>query len=221
MEGFVLSVLPFLRKYAVESILLSAALILTTISIAIYTSGTAQNVQNIALHSQTSEKKTDSPYEKPGRITVQVSGAVKKPGVFKIQLGSRLTDAITRAQGLSQEADQTFFSRNFNLARFLVDQEKIYVPSVFEVDNGIFVGRTLSIDYLSPQASPDSNTVASTDKVHINTASSDELMALPGIGEATAAKIMQNRPYATVDDLSTKKIINKNVYSAVKEFIEL
>ncbi len=53
----------------------------------------------------------------------------------------------------------------------------------------------------------------------LNTASLDELKMVPGVNEATAKKIVENRPYARTDELITKKVLSKPAYDSIKEHI--
>lgn len=62
-------------------------------------------------------------------------------------------------------------------------------------------------------------TAAFGDKVDVNTASFDELVALPGIGDVTAQKIINGRPYASLDELVNRKIVGQAVYAKIKDLI--
>ncbi|MCL4747037.1 MAG: helix-hairpin-helix domain-containing protein [Burkholderiaceae bacterium] len=58
---------------------------------------------------------------------------------------------------------------------------------------------------------------AAAQKIDLNTASEEQLAALPGIGEIRARSIVRNRPYARKDDLVRKKVIPKSVYESLRE----
>lgn len=73
-----------------------------------------------------------------GAITIDISGAVASPGAYTLPRSSRLNDALIKAGGLTKDADAQFFRRNYNLAKILADQEKIYIPSYTETRMGKF-----------------------------------------------------------------------------------
>ena len=227
MIGFLKSFTPLLKrlkKYPVEIILLTAALIITVSALTIY----AKNNQNQEIETDSPRLlPTESRFGGQSKIFADVSGSVKKPNVYEIEFGARLKDLINKASGLSEDADVVFFNRNFNLSRIVTDQEKVYVPSISEISNGIFIQNQRTLDYVSPvlftnlpaQSTEIDLGLSDNEIISINSATLEELDQLPGIGEVTANKIIANRPYSTIEELLTKKIVNKSVYDKIKSLI--
>ncbi len=126
-------------------------------------------------------------------VVVEVRGEVESPGVFALSPGARLQDAITAAGGLTEEADLS----TVNLARRLRDGELVVILAL-PVAGSTPVLPTEGID--DATAVEDSRT-----RVNINTATLEELEALPSIGEVIAQRIIayreQNGPFRSVDDL--------------------
>ncbi|WP_240339799.1 helix-hairpin-helix domain-containing protein [Halobacillus ihumii] len=119
------------------------------------------------------EDRTDTaPAEQ--NMVVDVKGEVARPGIYKLEAGLRVNDAITMAGGMTKEADQT----SVNLAQKIVDEMVI------------LVARTASEGTNASPASPGSE---STGKVRINQASVEEIQALPGIGPSKAEAIIKHR----------------------------
>jgi len=121
--------------------------------------------------------------EVSGEIFVDIQGAVEKPGVYKLSSDSRINDLLIAAGGLSAEADRGWVAKNLNLAQKLSDGAKIYIPQKGEQSVGKVAGASVM------------------GKININTASKSELDTLPGIGPAYAQRIIENRPYQTIEDL--------------------
>ncbi len=109
-------------------------------------------------------------------LGVHIAGAVKKPGVYYLSLGSRVEDALRLAEPLA-EADLN----TLNLARKLADGEKIYVPREGETPEQAMSGAVLTEQGSAGQ------------KININTATAAELDTLPGIGPAIAQRIIDYR----------------------------
>ncbi len=150
------------------------------------------------------EKGTETEAKKPsGNITVDIAGAVMKPGVYTLPNGSRLQDLLIQAGGLSDQADREQIAKSINLASVLHDSMKVYIPLLGE--QGQAVAGSSTTDGL----------------ININQASTAELDSLPGIGAVTAEKIIQGRPYETMEDLLEKKIVSSSVFEKIKEKISL
>ena len=148
--------------------------------------------------------------EFPQKITVDIAGAVLKPGLYELPVGSRINDLLILAGGLSAQADRDWVAKNLNLAQKLVDGTKIYVPRKGEVGGEkVEVGREVGSEGWDEV------------KININTASQKELETLWGIGPATAEKIIAGRPYQNINELVTKKIVKSNVWEAIKDKISV
>lgn len=229
MNGFIKSFAPILKKlkkYLLEIILLTVALIITITSLVIY----AKNSQNSEEEIETSFTSPQSRLSRDEggqtKIFIDVSGAVKKPNLYQIDFGARLKDVVDKAGGLSDEADTAFFNRNFNLARIVTDQEKIYIPSIEEINGGVFIQNQRTLDYVSPvtgdvNIAPTADTLTNNQFTNLNSATIEELDQLPGIGQITANKIIINRPYSNIEELLTKKVVNKGVFEKIKALISI
>jgi competence protein ComEA len=218
----------FILKHPVELVLIITSSITTATSYFLYVNKNSNFSNSDVLAANThntdiTERKLSDSY------FIDVSGAVLNPDLYEVTPGARLKDVIDLAGGLSSEADSFFVGRNFNMAKMLKDQEKIYIPFISDIVNGTFVEETRMLDYLNPV---DNTAFSSTENldnqiknseglISINSATSEELDTLPGIGPTTAQKIIDNRPYSSVDELLSKKVVKSNVFGNIKEFITL
>ena len=137
-----------------------------------------------------------------GTIVVDVQGAVVGPGVRQLPAGSRVADAIAAAGGYGSDADLSAAAATINLAQAMADGEQIRVPRIGEsqVASG------------SPPASDAPADGGSGGLVNLNTATPEQLEALPGIGPVTVQKIVaarQEKPFASLDDAVQRGVINR------------
>lgn len=135
-------------------------------------------------------------------IVVEVSGAVQKPGVYHFSSGSRVDEALQAAGGITKDANSDFVAKSINRAGKLTDGQKIYIPEKSET---AVLGETTS----------------TTGLINVNTATQSQLEHLPGVGPATATKIISNRPYGNLDELVDKKAVSAKVFEQIKEKISL
>lgn len=136
-------------------------------------------------------------------VKVDVSGAVVSPGVYALPIDSRVEDALKLAGGVTKEADPVYVSRTINLAQKVADGMKIYVPSASEKPQSV-----------SSSVQGSSSTTQSL--ININEANLADLDKLSGVGAVTAQKIIDNRPYAGIEELVTKKAVSRSVYEKIK-----
>jgi competence protein ComEA len=153
---------------------------------------------------------TPRPTAPPASIIVDVRGAVNKPGVYTLPVGSRMQDVLTLAGDVTSSAD----TRPLNLARRLNDGEQIYVPLVGEA--------TPAPIPVTGKAAPTAPKPASG-KINLNTATLAELDTLPGIGPAIAQRILdyraQNGDFKTIDDLKKVRGIGDALFNQIKDLI--
>ena len=187
---------------------------LLLIAIGITTSVLSDNKsKGIILEEAASTSATQSPSL---AIMVDVSGAVEKPGVYKLVENARVQEALIAAGGLSKNADRPFLAKSLNLAAKLSDGIKIYIPSIGE--NAVKT-EVSAVNVQTVQTGLVAGTT--TGLISINNAASLELESLPGIGPVTAGKIIDNRPYGSIDDLLSKKVVSKSVFEKIKAKITL
>lgn len=138
-----------------------------------------------------------------GTIVVDVQGGVAQPGVHKLPAGSRVADAIDAAGGYGVDADLEA-AATINLAEPLVDGAQIRIPRIG--------------DAAAVAAAPSAPAVAGTGSggaggpINLNTATPEELEALPGIGPVTVQKIVAARaeqPFASLEDAVERGVINR------------
>lgn len=148
--------------------------------------------------------------QESGSIFVYVCGAVRTPGVYELDSGARVYEAVALAGGMREDAAGAYV----NQAQMLSDGEQIYIPTEEEAGQG------------NTAAFPERNTdVGGTDhgKVNINTASEEELTTLTGIGDTRAKSIVEYREsnggFQTIEDLMKVDGIKEGVFEKIKDSI--
>ncbi len=142
-----------------------------------------------------------SPSLASAEILVDVGGAVNVPGLYRLGSEARVADAVKAAGGLSTDAD----SRQINLAAKVSDGQKVFIQKVGERGQSAVTGQVAGVSVGG--------------LININTATSSDLDTLPGIGPATASKIISSRPYSSLNDLVLKKAVSSSVFEKIKDKI--
>lgn len=158
-----------------------------------YLSPSQIQVQGMKTNSQ--EKNNQS----ASQVVVHIDGAVMKVGVYRLNSGDRILDAIAQAGGAYLDADLS----SMNLAEKLKDGQKIFIPRKIK----------------------EQNQTAKTGLISINYAKAEDFDSLPGVGPTTAQKIIehrkQNGPFLKLEDLMKIKTIGKSKYEKIKSMIRL
>lgn len=145
--------------------------------------------------------------ERPAQVVVHVVGAVRNPGLYRLDEGSRVADAVALAGGPTAKANLLAV----NLAAPLADGTQVVVPKAG-----------------APVAAPGSSSAtgaaaASQGPIRLNTATAEELEAIPGVGPVTAQRIIdyreQNGPFRSVDDLDAVSGIGPKRLEQFRELV--
>jgi competence protein ComEA len=153
-------------------------------------------------------------------IVVEVAGAVVRPGLYTLSKGSRAGDAIAAAGGYGPRVDAELASRELNLAAVLRDGERVRVPS--RDDQAGSTSAPAAGGTAAGGAGGGSGSGGAGGLLDFNRATAAELEALPGIGPATAAKIIAartERPFASLDDLVDRKLVSSKVIEAIRGLV--
>lgn len=143
-------------------------------------------------------------------ITIYISGEVKKPGVVTLESNKRLADAIKELGGTTEDADLN----KINMALKIKDEEHYIIPKIGE-------------EIVNNESTINENTFSENDnkKININLAEINELEELPGVGEATANKIIkyrdENGSFKSIEEIKNVNGIGDKKYEDLKDLISI
>ena len=183
-----------------------------------------ENSQTITLEEAGSPESTvlsddDESVEESGSsenaspmIYVDIDGKVKNPGVYQVAENSRIFQVIELAGGLTKDADTS----SINQAEAVYDGAKIHIPGKDE---------EMASASLTESGSVDGSDTGQTayGKININTAGPGELEKLPGIGQVTAARIIDyrtaNGSFHSIEDIKNVSGIGDKTFEKMKDQI--
>ena len=151
-----------------------------------------------------------------GKLYVDISGEVERPGVYEVSEGTRLFEVIEQAGGLTDEADID----SLNRAETVADGQKILIAAKGENSSGS--QGTQSGSGTNSGSGTGSGTT-NDGKVNINMAESAELQTIPGIGPSKAARIIEYRQsngnFSSIEDIQNVSGIGSKTFESIKDYI--
>ncbi len=201
----------FLKKHLISITLGLIGLIFFTYG-AILLFGHFESSSDISFESGNDNAEEKS---KGRSLVIDIEGAVLRPGVYRLSEDARLQDVLIASGGLSSSADRAWIEKHINLAAKLSDGAKIYIPTNTESSFSQNARTTQS-------TSQNQSVLGSVDNlISINSATAAQLDQLPSIGPVSAQKIIDNRPYLSIDELVTKKAVSTKTLEKIKDKISL
>ncbi|HIY62722.1 MAG TPA: helix-hairpin-helix domain-containing protein [Candidatus Mediterraneibacter stercoripullorum] len=177
--------------------------------------GDAGEEKNWPDDPESSPVKAGTSEETGASVFVYVCGAVKEPGVYELEKGARVFEAVELAGGATEDAAQEILDQ----ARTVTDGETIYMPTeeeAGEYERNLHDGQSGS-GLISDGGGKE--------KVNINTAGKEELMTLTGIGEAKAQSILDYRDehgeFQSTEELMEISGIKEGVFNKIKDEITI
>ena len=151
----------------------------------------------------TKVESTDTTNEK-SIYKVDIKGEIVNPGVYEVSLEDRVIDVINKAGGLTENANTS----NINLSKKVADELVIIIYSKEQINN--------DNPYEIQETTTNSNLIS------LNNATVDELMSLPGIGQAKASAIIkyrENNAFKSIEDIKNVSGIGDSVFEKIKDYI--
>lgn len=180
-----------------------------------YTSTPSETRESTSAPEKEKEKEKE-PEPPPPPLYVDVKGQVKNPGLYQFEPGMRVATAIEKAGGALPAADLA----QINLAEPLSDGAALVIPEKGTNSSSTAASVGL-VKPSSPIASVHGSSGAVGDTININQATAEELMSLPGIGEARAKAIVEYRSkqggFRSPTDLKQIEGIGEKMYERIKD----
>lgn len=178
--------------------------------------------ENAALENRPEEQNDDTEEDEnedlENHIFVYVCGAVANPGVYEVEAGNRVFQAVELAGGLLEDASP----EHVNQAMAVTDGQQIYIPSRSEIqDKEDSMYKDDSLLGMNQGV----NESGSSGKVNINTADKTELMTIPGVGESRAQDIMNYRQehggFSSIEEIMNVPGIKEATFEKIKDGIKV
>ncbi|KEI15080.1 helix-hairpin-helix domain-containing protein [Clostridium haemolyticum] len=148
------------------------------------------------------------------KIVVEIKGEVKNPNVYIMNYGSRINDLVKKAGGFTDNADKM----SVNCSMKLKDEDCIIINDKNNLQGNV-------LNNIKNNNKTNSTMSSKEDKININTATKEELMKLPGVGESTANNIIdyreKNGEFNRIEDITKVNRIGNKTLEKFKDKIEV
>ncbi len=182
----------------------------------------SSDAEGPAVQEETSPAHAAAEPEKPQMIVVHVCGAVNREGIYTMDAGSRVYEAVAAAGGFAADADEAYI----NQAEILTDGIRLRIPTREETAAEQTAGQVQAAvpEVMTGGTAPGGGDAsAAGGKININTADAETLCRLSGVGESTAAKIIAwreaNGGFSRIEDIMQVSGIKEKLFNKIKDDI--
>ncbi|MGG3033673.1 helix-hairpin-helix domain-containing protein [Bacillus stercoris] len=202
----------WLNQHKKAMILAASAAVFTAIMIFLASGRNKEPVkQAVPTETVNTEVKQEAGKDEPSEaIVIDIKGAVQHPGVYEMRTGDRVSQAIEKAGGTNEQADEV----QVNLAEILQDGTVVYIPKKGEETAGQ-QGAGGAVQSGGGKGEP----------VNINTATLEELQGISGVGPSKAEAIIayreENGRFQTIEDITKVSGIGEKSFEKIKSSISV
>lgn len=178
----------------------------------------SEGAQGTSLVATTTATSASVEQSSTAKVWIHVIGAVRHPGLYELPEGARVEDGVEAAGGFVGNAAP----EAVNLARKVADGEQVSIPTQDQAKHGLTGGASAGG---SGAVAGGGGGAATAGPIDLNSATADQLDTLPGVGPATALKIVADReasgPFASVEDLGRVSGIGPKKLEALKDLVSV
>lgn len=209
------NIIDYIKYYDYKKLIFPITIIILYIILFVYFEEKINNIEIPVQEETIIKEEPQIEQEEPIKyIYIDIKGAIKKPGVYKLEENSRIIDAINISGGLLKTANTTYT----NLSKILNDSEVIKIYTNEEVKK---------LEKETPQELPKVEETPTIENklININTASLEQLQTLNGIGESKAKSIVEYRTtngnFKSIEEIKNVSGISESLYEKIKDSISI
>lgn len=182
----------------------------------IYSFTSSKEETNLVAFDEVKEEKKE-----PNSFYVDLKGAVKRPGVYKVKKGDRVNDLIKMAGGPLKDANTS----NINLSKKLKKEMVVYVYTDKEINKGnkaLTCNTICDCEVIEINNCYEDDITHNNNKININTSSFDKLLEIPGVGEVKAKEIIsyrEKKKFTNIKDIMNISGIGEKTFEKIKDYI--